>query len=179
MFRAGIVAAIGQPNVGKSTLINAIVGQKVSIVSSKPQTTRRRAIGIYQSEVGQIVFVDTPGIHEPHTRLGKVMVDQARGSLDSIDAILVVVDAARLPNELDRQIAKLALNAAKVEREIPTSKPDGTPRKVLDVTRLAATGWKPKIDLDTGVRETYQWFLDQEAANIDMRGIDTLAAAGT
>jgi GTP-binding protein Era len=119
VFKAGIIAAIGQPNVGKSTLINAIVGQKVSIVSSKPQTTRRRAIGIYQSEVGQIVFVDTPGIHEPHTRLGKVMVDQARGSLDNIDAILVVVDAARLPNELDRQIAKLALNAAKAEREIP------------------------------------------------------------
>ena len=62
------------------------------------------------------------------------------------------------------------------ELQFDTSKPDGTPRKVLDVTRLEATGWKPKIDLDTGVRETYQWFLDQQAANIDMRGIDTAAA---
>jgi GDP-L-fucose synthase len=65
------------------------------------------------------------------------------------------------------------------ELQFNTSKPDGTPRKVLDITRLAATGWKPRIDLDVGLRETYQWFLDQQAANIDMRGIDTLAAAGT
>ncbi|MEO8266530.1 MAG: GDP-L-fucose synthase [Ilumatobacteraceae bacterium] len=64
------------------------------------------------------------------------------------------------------------------ELQFDTSKPDGTPRKVLDVSRLAATGWTPKIDLDTGVRETYQWFLDQEAASIDMRGIDSLAATG-
>ncbi|MEP7115654.1 MAG: GDP-L-fucose synthase, partial [Ilumatobacteraceae bacterium] len=62
------------------------------------------------------------------------------------------------------------------ELRFDTSKPDGTPRKVLDVSRLVATGWTPKIDLDAGLRETYQWFLDQEAANIDMRGIDSLAA---
>ena len=67
---------------------------------------------------------------------------------------------------------------ADAELQFDTSKPDGTPRKVLDITRLRATGWTPKIDLDTGVRKTYEWFLDQEAANIDMRGMDTLAAAG-
>jgi GDP-L-fucose synthase len=65
------------------------------------------------------------------------------------------------------------------ELRFDTSKPDGTPRKVLDTARLAATGWKPKIDLDSGLRDTYQWFLDQETAHIDMRGIDHLAPAGT
>ena len=77
--------------------------------------------------------------------------------------------------ELAEKIRDLVYPGA--ELRFDTSKPDGTPRKVLDVGRLEATGWKPKIDLDTGVRETYQWFLDQEAASIDMRGIDSLAVA--
>ena len=83
---------------------------------------------------------------------------------------------------IDLSIRKLAekirdLVYPEAELQFDTSKPDGTPRKVLDIRRLEATGWKPSIDLDTGVRETYQWFLDQEAANVDMRGIDNLAAA--
>jgi GDP-L-fucose synthase len=77
--------------------------------------------------------------------------------------------------ELAEKIRDLVYPEAKLRFDL--SKPDGTPRKVLDVSRLRSTGWQPKIDLDTGVRETYQWFLDQEAANIDMRGIDSLAAA--
>jgi GDP-L-fucose synthase len=79
--------------------------------------------------------------------------------------------------ELAEKIRDLVYPEA--ELQFDTSRPDGTPRKVLDTTRLTATGWSPKIDLDTGIRETYQWFLDQEAANIDMRGIDTLATAAT
>lgn len=106
-FKSGLVALIGQPNVGKSTLLNALVGQKVSIVSSKPQTTRRRALGFCQSEKYQIVFVDTPGIHEPHTRLGRAMVEQARGAMADVDAMLVVVDGARKPDDMERQIAEL------------------------------------------------------------------------
>ena len=65
------------------------------------------------------------------------------------------------------------------ELRFDTSKPDGTPRKVLDVSRLVATGWQPKIDLDTGLRETYQWFVDQQAAHHELRGIDSLASAAT
>jgi GTP-binding protein Era len=106
-FKFGYVALIGKPNVGKSTLMNWIVGQKVSIVSNKPQTTRRRVIGIAQSDDYQIAFVDTPGIHEPHTRLGRAMVESARGALSDVDLILYVADVSHKPNDEDREIARL------------------------------------------------------------------------
>lgn len=106
-MKAGYVALIGKPNVGKSTLLNRFVGQKVSIVSNKPQTTRRRVLGIATGEGYQIAFIDTPGIHEPHTRLGKAMVDQARGALGEVDLLLYVADASKMPNEEDKEIARL------------------------------------------------------------------------
>jgi GTP-binding protein Era len=106
-FRSGMVALIGKPNVGKSTLLNTIVGQKVSIVSNKPQTTRRRVLGIATTPDYQIVFIDTPGIHEPHTQLQKAMVEHARSALSDVDAVLFVVDGAHHPGEDDKQIAKL------------------------------------------------------------------------
>lgn len=115
-MRVGYVALIGKPNVGKSTLMNYIVGQKVSIVSNKPQTTRKRIIGIAQSPEYQIAFVDTPGIHEPHTRLGKAMVDSARGAISGVDLILYVADGSHKPNEEDKEIAKYLKSAA---RDIP------------------------------------------------------------
>lgn len=105
--RFGHVAVLGKPNVGKSTLINALVGHKVSIVSSKPQTTRKRVMGIVTAPEYQIAFIDTPGIHEPHNRLQRSMVEQARGALDGIDAILVVVDGSRRFDEMDESIAKM------------------------------------------------------------------------
>lgn len=105
-FRAGIVALIGKPNVGKSTLVNAIVGQKVSIVSNKPQTTRRRVLGIAQGEGYQIAFIDTPGIHEPHTTLGRAMVEAARASLGDVDLVVFVADGSSRPGEMDKQIAQ-------------------------------------------------------------------------
>jgi GTPase len=103
----GHIAVVGKPNVGKSTLINYIVGQKVSIVSSKPQTTRKRVMGIKTTDDYQIAFIDTPGIHAPHNRLQRGMVEQARGALDGIEATLVVVDGAKKPDEFDESIAKL------------------------------------------------------------------------
>jgi GTPase len=106
-MKAGYVAMIGKPNVGKSTLLNAFVGQKVSIVSNKPQTTRKRVLGVAQGEGYQIAFIDTPGIHEPHTRLGRAMVEAARQSLGDIDVVLFVADASKPPDEIDKQIATL------------------------------------------------------------------------
>lgn len=106
-FKSGVVALLGKPNVGKSTLLNALVGHKVSIVSNKPQTTRRRVLGVVQSDDYQIAFIDTPGVHEPHTRLGKVMVDAARQALDDVDLVLYVADASKRPDEIDKQIASL------------------------------------------------------------------------
>lgn len=110
-FRCGTIALVGRPNVGKSTLLNAIVGQKVSIVSNKPQTTRRNAIGVAQLDDAQLVFVDTPGIHEPHTKLGKAMVSAAKGALTEVNLILIVVDGSHTPNEEDRRLAELVIRA--------------------------------------------------------------------
>jgi GTP-binding protein Era len=105
-FRSGTVALVGKPNVGKSTLMNAVIGQKVSIVSDKPQTTRRRVLGIANGNHYQIAFIDTPGYHEPHTRLGRGMLEQARSALSDVDLILVVGDGSHYPGEMDKQIAR-------------------------------------------------------------------------
>jgi GTPase len=80
-FRSGFVGLIGRPNVGKSTLMNHIVGQKVAIMSDKPQTTRNKIRGIYTDEKGQIIFLDTPGIHKPHSKLGEFLVRTAQNTL--------------------------------------------------------------------------------------------------
>jgi GTP-binding protein Era len=105
-FRTGTVALIGKPNVGKSTLVNTIVGQKVSIVSNKPQTTRRRVIGIANGPDYQMILIDTPGIHDAHTRLGRSMVEQARAAMGDVDVVLYVADGSKHPGDGDEQIAK-------------------------------------------------------------------------
>lgn len=94
-FRCGLVAIVGRPNVGKSTLLNRLVGQKVSITSRRPQTTRHRVLGIRTREKAQLIFVDTPGLHRDETgrRLGRIMNRTARASLEGIDVVAVVVTA--------------------------------------------------------------------------------------
>jgi len=106
-FRSGFVALVGRPNVGKSTLLNALLGQKVAIVSPKPQTTRMPLRGILTRPDAQIIFVDTPGIHDPRTKLGTFMVEQARRAIPDADVICLVVDLTRPPGRLDERIAGL------------------------------------------------------------------------
>lgn len=91
-MKSGFVGLIGRPNVGKSTLMNSVIGKKVAITSSKPQTTRNIIQGIYNEEDTQIVFVDTPGIHKPNHKLGKYLNRQAYYSIDDVDIILMLVD---------------------------------------------------------------------------------------
>lgn len=104
-FVSGFVALVGRPNVGKSTLMNKMIGSKVSIVSEKPQTTRNVIRGIVNGEGYQIVLVDTPGIHKPRHRLGEIMVSMARGALTDIDAVLFLIDASARIGAGDRYIA--------------------------------------------------------------------------
>ena len=106
-FRSGMVAVVGRPNAGKSTLVNGLVGEKVAIVSDKPQTTRKRVIGVLHRPGFQLVLVDTPGIHRPDHRMNAAMVRDAVDALEGCDAVLWVVDASARRGPGDRRIAEL------------------------------------------------------------------------
>jgi GTP-binding protein Era len=104
-FRAGLVALVGKPNVGKSTLMNVLLGEKVAIVSPLPQTTRVPLRGILNSPQAQVIFIDTPGIHKPRHELGEMMVRQARRTIPDADIACMMVDISKPPSKLDRMIA--------------------------------------------------------------------------
>ncbi|HEY8526862.1 MAG TPA: GTPase Era [Acidimicrobiales bacterium] len=106
-FRSGFVTLVGRPNVGKSTLLNQILGHKVTIVSDKPQTTRRRIQGVLNRPGVQIVFVDTPGIHKPRTPLGERLNDEAAAGLRDVDVVVMMIDATRPFGRGDRWVAGL------------------------------------------------------------------------
>ena len=103
-FKSGFVSIIGRPNVGKSTLLNRIVGEKISIISDKPQTTRHNVLAVYHADDLQIVFTDTPGIHRPQNKLGEYMIKAVHSSLNEMDAVLLVVDAQKEISETERNI---------------------------------------------------------------------------
>ena len=104
--KSGFVALIGRPNVGKSTLMNSIIGQKIAITSKKPQTTRNRIQTVYSTPNEQIIFTDTPGIHNPHNKLGEYMVRTAKESMRDTDVVLFVVDATKGIRDMEREIAE-------------------------------------------------------------------------
>lgn len=105
-FKSGFVSIVGMPNVGKSSLLNAIVGQKIAIISDKPQTTRNKILAIYTNDEEQIIFTDTPGIHNPHNKLGEFMVNEAKRSIDDTDIVIFMVDATRNIQEMERKIVE-------------------------------------------------------------------------
>jgi GTP-binding protein Era len=147
--RSGFVAVVGRPNVGKSTLMNAYLGQKIAIVSEKPQTTRNRLPGILTREDAQIIFVDTPGIHAPLHKLGEYMVETAARAIPDADVVLFIVDASVPPTGEDALVAEairergaelpviMALNKIDL---LPSSK---SPHAETYLNMLQPTAWLP------------------------------------
>lgn len=115
--RSGFIAVIGRPNVGKSTLINSILGQKINIISPKPQTTRKQQLGIRTEEHLQMIFMDTPGMHKAQNRLGEYMMDAAYSALRDADVILWILDVSEPPQTPDYYIAET------VQREVSSNTP--------------------------------------------------------
>ena len=113
-MKSGFTAIIGRPNVGKSTLLNKVLGQKIVIATDKAQTTRKRIKGIYTTPEGQIVFIDTPGVHKPLNKLGEFLLDEAKVAVPDADVILFLVDGSEPAGKGDRWIAQNIL-----ETEIP------------------------------------------------------------
>ena len=128
-FHSGFVTIVGRPNVGKSTLMNALVGEKVAIVSNRPQTTRNRIMGVMTRPECQIVFLDTPGIHNPRTRLGEYMMQSVRDAMDGMDGMLVLVDATQV-GEQDRKIVQ-EMSSRKVPKILALNTIDLLPKEKL------------------------------------------------
>jgi GTP-binding protein Era len=125
-FKSGFIAIIGRPNVGKSTLMNQLVGQKIAITSPVAQTTRNRLRGILTTDQAQMIFVDTPGIHKPHHELGRVLVQNAKKAINSVDLILFIVDSSSEAGGGDRYICDLLKNS-KISVIVGLNKQDQQP----------------------------------------------------
>jgi GTP-binding protein Era len=158
--RSGFVAVIGRPNVGKSTLMNRFVGEKVAIVSSKPQTTRTRILGILTRPDVQVIFVDTPGIHRPLHRLGEIMVSTATNAIPDADVVLLIVDVSVPPGEEDRMIADILEKQASAPVILVLNKMDRLPPEKVEPHAEAYWGLAPFHD---------EWMMTvaTEGANLD------------
>ena len=131
-FLSGFAAIVGRPNVGKSTMMNAMVGEKVAIVSNRPQTTRNRIMGVATEKDHQIVFLDTPGLHKPRTKLGEYMVKSVQDAMDGIDVLLVLVDVSDVGPQ-DRAIVE-EMASRNVKKILVLNKTD-----IVDEAKLMAT----------------------------------------
>ena len=122
MKKTATIAIVGRPNVGKSTLMNHLLGEKIAIVSSKPQTTRNRILGVLTKDEAQYVFLDTPGVHKAKNRLGDYMMKSVRSSVSSADAVILIADAGHPAGDIEKrlieQIAKSGLPAMLVLNKI-------------------------------------------------------------
>ncbi len=163
-FKSGFVGLIGRPNVGKSTLMNQLIGQKIAITSPVAQTTRNRLRGILTTSAAQIIFVDTPGIHKPHHRLGDILVKTAQSSINAVDAVLFVVDGSCPLGKGDRYIVNL-LTQASTPVILGLNKIDQQP-----------SNRKIKADLETSyetLAQQYQWPVAKFSA-LETTGLEPL-----
>jgi len=136
MKKTGFIAIVGRPNVGKSTLMNQIIGEKIAIVSAKPQTTRNRIIGIHTTGEAQFVFLDTPGIHRPKNKLGDYMVKAANSSMKDADAVILVVEADKPVSEVEENVMAY-LKRTETPSILAINKVDLTNREVIAQTITA------------------------------------------
>jgi len=164
-FRSGFIAVLGKPNVGKSTLVNALLGQKIAAVSPRPQTTRRRQLGILTTETAQMIFVDTPGIHAAKHKLGQFLNQEAGEALEGVDVALLLVDASAEPDEDDQRAAELLTSLRR------------PPRLVLGLNKIDLLGETKLVERQAA----YQALVPQAEAiafsAATRQGLDGLLAA--
>jgi len=172
--RSGFVAVVGRPNVGKSTLVNQMVGTKVAITSSRPNTTRHRILGVLHRPDAQVVFVDTPGIHRPRSTLGARLNETATSALTDVDMILVVVDATAAIGPGDRTVLERSL------REVQRS--DDPPQLVVVVNKIDKAGGDQILDRLITVKAALEAIFELESAEYfpvsarSGRGVEALTA---
>ncbi len=169
-MRSGFVAVVGRPNVGKSTLVNSMVGTKVAITSPRPNTTRHRILGVLHAPEAQVVFVDTPGIHRPRTALGARLNETASDAIGDVDVIVALVDAGATVGPGDRTVLERAIR--QLQREAQTGEsgsPDAPPGLVVVVN---------KIDHAKGTHVPERLVQVQEAVTALMGSASSEAASG-
>ncbi len=165
-LQSGFVALVGRPNVGKSTLMNAILGQKVAIVSFLPQTTRVPLRGILNRPDAQVIFVDTPGLHNPRHALGQMMVKLAQQTIPSADVVCMMVDMSVPPNRLDVQIAEQVC-AAHAPRLLVLNKVDLRPRNGPHLDDYRALGtWDMEIAVSARTKVGVDAFVEEVIARL-------------
>jgi GTP-binding protein Era len=139
--KSGFVTLVGRPNVGKSTLLNRVLGQKVTIVSDKPQTTRTQVRGVLTRPDAQVVFVDTPGIHKPRTLLGERLNDTATGAIGDVDVVCLLVDATQPVGRGDQWVAeRIPRNAFIVVNKVDRAKPEQVMAQLQAASDLLSGG---------------------------------------
>ncbi len=173
-FRSGFAAVVGRPNVGKSTLINRIVGTKVTITSPRPNTTRSQVRGVLNRPGAQVVFVDTPGLHKPRTALGERMNDSASSSMDDVDVVIAMVEATgaigpgdrMVLTQASRRVRSLARTAA-MERElgVPGGDVQGQPTLLVVVNKIDRVDGNGVLAHLTAVSEVINSLAEQDGSS--------------
>ncbi len=172
MTKSAFIAIVGRPNVGKSTLLNSIIGEKIAIVSKKPQTTRNRITGIYTEGENQFVFLDTPGMHKPRTRLGDFMVKTTSNTLGGVDCAILVVEAREAVGDIEAEIisrikadgmrAVLVINKIDAVRSANIAKTIAAYAAAFDFDAVVPISAKSGKGVDVLMKECEQYLFESE-----------------